>query len=345
MSSKAHNHSDTAFQVLAAVLSGLLLLATPAEAETSLPMAAAEGGNPNRVDCDPGSYVVGFKARAGDWMDQISIVCGRWSQVTQTLQSAAEGTVKEPFGDSTGGEELSASCPNGWAVSSYKFRYMYEEFFVSGTHKSSRPKFLHAVEFHCRPALPGSGQTVVSTIGSSSGGKVSAFKGPFDCPPRELVTAMYGRAGQFVDAIGMICNLRPEPAPPGVETKLPDSAVIKPKPFEDKLDTGGVIAAPQPSGGGDNVLPQKPVGKQGDNVLPQKPVGRPTATVIADVDVYKQAGGEGKLGVLNSNNNTTKVSLVEPCQDNWCHVKGDAVPTGEGWVYSGTPPDFQSLQF
>ena len=47
--------------------------------------------------------------------------------------------------------------------------------------------------------------------------------------------------------------------------------------------------------------------------------------------------------MLRSNNKTTKVSLVEPCQDNWCHVKGTPVPTGEGYVYSGK--DYQSLQF
>jgi hypothetical protein len=73
--------------------------------------------------------------------------------------------------------------------------------------------------------------------------------------------------------------------------------------------------------------------------------GGTTATVIEDVDVYKQTGGQGKIGVLRSNNKTTKVSLVEPCKDNWCHVKGARVPSGEGWVYSGTPPDFKSLQF
>lgn len=78
----------------------------------------------------------------------------------------------------------------------------------------------------------------------------------------------------------------------------------------------------------------------------QQSGGGQTATVIADVDVYKAAGGAGKsLGVLRSNNKTTKVSLVAPCQDNWCHVEGAPVPTGEGWVYSGTFPDFQSLQF
>jgi hypothetical protein len=79
---------------------------------------------------------------------------------------------------------------------------------------------------------------------------------------------------------------------------------------------------------------------------PTPPAGGKAATVIADVDVYKAAGGAGKsIGVLYSNNKSTKVSVVTPCQDNWCHVEGDPVPTGQGWVYSGTPPDFQSLQF
>ena len=80
---------------------------------------------------------------------------------------------------------------------------------------------------------------------------------------------------------------------------------------------------------------------------PTSPAGfSKTAIVIADVDVYRAPGGAGEpIGVLRSDNMGTKVSIVTPCQDNWCHVKGDPVPTGEGWVYSGTPPDFQSLQF
>ncbi|MGZ5862422.1 MAG: hypothetical protein ACXWKB_03915 [Methyloceanibacter sp.] len=92
---------------------------------------------------------------------------------------------------------------------------------------------------------------------------------------------------------------------------------------------GGEISAPAPA-----PSPASP------------PAGGKTATVIADVDVYKAAGGAGEpIGVLYSNNKSTKVSLAAPCQDNWCHVEGDPVPTGEGWVYSGTPPDFKSLQF
>jgi hypothetical protein len=60
-------------------------------------------------------------------------------------------------------------------------------------------------------------------------------------------------------------------------------------------------------------------------------------TVSLAVDVYEAPGGEGQpSGALEAG--TKNVTLLEPCADNWCHVKW---PAGEGWVYSG--PDYQSL--
>jgi hypothetical protein len=66
-----------------------------------------------------------------------------------------------------------------------------------------------------------------------------------------------------------------------------------------------------------------------------------TATVLLDVDVYDVPGGIGKVvGMLEKD---LEVTLVEPCEDNWCHVEGEGVPGGIGYVYSG--PDYLSLQF
>lgn len=66
-----------------------------------------------------------------------------------------------------------------------------------------------------------------------------------------------------------------------------------------------------------------------------------TATVLLDVDVYDAPGGTGKvIGMLEKN---LEVTLVEACEDNWCHVEGEGVPTGIGFVYSG--PGYLSLQF
>jgi hypothetical protein len=59
-----------------------------------------------------------------------------------------------------------------------------------------------------------------------------------------------------------------------------------------------------------------------------------TATATEDVDVYESVGPDGGVnnqGILRSGN---KVALLAPCKKkDWCHVSGDAVPTGSGWVW------------
>ncbi len=246
------------------VLLGLLLLAPAASAqETRLEMRGGPGGNPERADCAPGSYVVGFKGQAGDWMNQISIVCGRWNEKTQTLQSAAKGKVSDPFGDSTDGDALSESCPEGWAVSAYQVRV---------TRENREDKFLHAIRFYCRPAIAGSGQEVHQTLGSWS--KNAVLLDRQSCPPRELVTGMHGRAGLFVDALGLICNLRPEPAAVGIETKPSGNVEGPPGPVEETELNRGPIAAPGPIEGTE--LEKGPIAATPDESAP--PQEQPYAT-------------------------------------------------------------------
>ena len=63
---------------------------------------------------------------------------------------------------------------------------------------------------------------------------------------------------------------------------------------------------------------------------PVPPAANPIATVTADVDVYNVPGGRGVVvGILRAGNT---VPLLEPCQDNWCHVQAE-VPGGNGWVW------------
>jgi uncharacterized protein YkwD len=73
--------------------------------------------------------------------------------------------------------------------------------------------------------------------------------------------------------------------------------------------------------------------------------GGKTAEVIAAVDVYAAPGGQGNsLGTLDAGKTVT---LLSACVDNWCHVAGNDVPGGKGWVYNNAsdPNDFQSLKF
>jgi uncharacterized protein YraI len=232
-------------------LIGLVLLACASDsrAETLVPAAGGEGGTPKRVDCEPGSYVVGFTGRAGSWLDQISLLCGRWDDKSGVLQSPANAKVSEPFGDSTGGEALTETCPDGWAVSGYDYRVTQKSLspLETGTvtPKRFKTQFVHSIRFYCRPAIAGSGEAIRKTIGSWSEGYVTRFYGTWECPRRELATGMHGRTGLFVDKFGLVCNLRPEPVTVGVEIKTPSGPIVAEGPIAGtRLETGPIVAAP-----------------------------------------------------------------------------------------------------
>ncbi|MFO1173472.1 MAG: PAN domain-containing protein [Hyphomicrobiaceae bacterium] len=68
--------------------------------------------------------------------------------------------------------------------------------------------------------------------------------------------------------------------------------------------------------------------------------GGKTAKVVKDVDVYDAPGGNGnQTGSLNTG---TQVGFAG-CENDWCHVTGDGVPNGDGYVYNGA--DYRSLKF
>ena len=90
---------------------------------------------------------------------------------------------------------------------------------------------------------------------------------------------------------------------------------------------------PPPPAGNDAPPP-----KGGDQVAAPPPPGQKFVAVVQSVDLYAKPGGNGQaIGTLEAG--TRKVTLLEPCNDHWCHVKW---PAGQGFVYSG--PDYQSLQ-
>lgn len=67
---------------------------------------------------------------------------------------------------------------------------------------------------------------------------------------------------------------------------------------------------------------------------PPPPPTAKTATVVGDVDVYPAPNindDQPVLGILRAN---STVELVGACSlDDWCQVKGTAVPTGQGFIW------------
>jgi hypothetical protein len=68
----------------------------------------------------------------------------------------------------------------------------------------------------------------------------------------------------------------------------------------------------------------------------------PSVKVPLDIDVYDQAGGEGKprSGFLKGG---STVNFVKE-EDHWCEVYGTAVPGNRGWIWCGKGDDGQNYQ-
>lgn len=144
-------------------------------------------------------------------------------------------------------------------------------------------------------------------------------------PPDGRIVNEYGEAC-FTGSKALCCKAEAEPTPappppPPAAEKLKKGPIAAPSPLEGTELKKGPIAAPEPA--------------------PPTPPAEPTVTVLLDVEVYDQPGGNGNvIGELKAG--TQGVSLVQPCRaDHWCHVRGN-VPTGNGWVWSG--PGYQALK-
>jgi hypothetical protein len=97
---------------------------------------------------------------------------------------------------------------------------------------------------------------------------------------------------------------------------------------EDDGFARGLSSGAEPSASPWQSLRQMPCLTQS---APQQPPASPTATVTGDVDVYDVPGGNGNvIGMLTAG---SQVGFAGCKADNWCHVTGNGVPNGDGWVW------------
>ncbi len=283
-------NGDFKAAALICVLVASITMSVPAHA-TDLPVQGGPGGASFRTDCS-GDFVTGVYVKSGNWIDAIGLKCSEFLP--------AQGAFKQPpwnksYHGGQGGTLQEASlCPANAVVTGMTIGFVYDK-----DYKDKR-KFVRYVKLVCTPLGDGS----LTHVCVHSG--VGCETGPLaeqNCPPGEAATGLQGRAGTYVDALGLICGPKP--------SKKVSKRLGRPK------KTAPAPGSPPPS--------------------PDK-----TCKVKKPSDVYDQPDGRGKKydGFLRAG--APGVVLVEPCRDNWCHVKGDSVPGGQGWVYS-SPDDYDAL--
>jgi hypothetical protein len=181
----------------------------PADAHRVWPVVGnAHGDITETVTCKPGDALVGFRGRAGLWLDQVQIVC---SNRTSTYPGS------DTFGG-TGGGPVSVACNSDEHIKTAK---------IDLTQDGRRVKDLivycsvadSLVRYDLNPSIGDSGSRA-ACVAATTGGVESLFKPRLPkCPefaqerymaqqecPQENFVGMTVRFGKDVNSLGFICD-------------------------------------------------------------------------------------------------------------------------------------------
>lgn len=179
---------------------------------TDLPIYGGLGGQQVRAECPKGSYLVGLAGRTGAWVDRIAPVCAPWLRGSQAFGAPSVGP---SVGMSMGGNERQKRCTDvgrSLAIQSWWIRLLRsDDHYVQSLamYCDSLPTPFPPTNWGPRLefgtfSLPPDADEVVTT-------------GPFPpqppfqtCPAGEIAVGIRVRAGEFIDAIGLICGPRPQ---------------------------------------------------------------------------------------------------------------------------------------
>lgn len=208
-----------------------VLLAAPCVANTTeLPEQGGNGGERFRSECAPGSFLIGMQARHGDWIDQVRPVC---ATVDENMVRGPGVPLADLFGGQ-GGDSFSATqCEDGLGMAGMSVSMITDPGFGRNT------GVVHSIRWSCHSvippyAAPEARYGVRSIQANTRRNSDILFDETSDsryfhldfheCPPGELAVGIWGHAGVFVDAIGLICGPGPRPAEaPPPQTQLQTS--------------------------------------------------------------------------------------------------------------------------
>ncbi|WP_144394539.1 VCBS repeat-containing protein [Pleionea sediminis] len=139
-------------------------------------------GNIDVLQCAPGTFITGFNARIGSYLDQIGLQCSSWDSAL----NPSVGPIDSESAGGDGGSVVQESCPAGYAVSSARVH-------VSNP---ANPTYVSHFAFDCRSLVDPMGEFSVSqsdqesfiTAGDSSQDGLTDVDFEFSCPANMVVT-------------------------------------------------------------------------------------------------------------------------------------------------------------
>ena len=175
---------------LAAVLAAAVASGTDARAQTQIStLMGGGGGTSTRVECGDDRVLVGVTGRAGMWLDNLFLRCAKVHGATLSdITTLDNGSQR--IGGLGGMHTYTVQCPAGQVV---KGVMVYQG------------GFINRVGLYCR-VWDGNGWTGTGQSVGPAGGSGGAYDRR-DCEDRSRpVVALWGREGNYVDALGIICR-------------------------------------------------------------------------------------------------------------------------------------------
>lgn len=177
-------------RTIAAALAATLAAATAAEAQTQIStLMGGGGGTQTRVECGEDRVLVGVTGRAGLWLDNLFLRCARVNGATLSDIVTLDNN-SQRIGGLGGITRYTVQCPAGNVV---KGVMVYQ-----GT-------FINRIGLYCR-GWDGTGWTGSGNLVGPAGGTGGSYDRR-DCEePTRPVVALWGREGNYVDALGIVCR-------------------------------------------------------------------------------------------------------------------------------------------
>ena len=171
----------------------------PGAAVAYLPPQGGNGGGQYKAQCGPTENLMGFELRVGTFIDAIRPVC----VITYGATAIGNQVVSPTWNGGTGGHVERLLCPTSTPV------VISVAVGASGTVEDTSTVVLSAIHLFCGQAVaaqkPAALPSAVFDAPGSTG--VGTFVGaPQVCPAGQVAVGVHGRAGTWVDAIGLICG-------------------------------------------------------------------------------------------------------------------------------------------
>jgi hypothetical protein len=177
---------------LAVGVVAFLLAITTNSFATNTPVAGGSGGTSYSLSCGSDKALVGIKGYAGSYIDGAFGVCAQINYDGSWQGSVSDTLGPGGFAGRSTGNSFDLTCPRGYAVTGIK---------------GKAGSYIDQLKVRCgRLGQNGRFSSLGDFLSGTAGGTGGSSFGPNDCTSNQPARLIRGKAGTWVDSMGLGCE-------------------------------------------------------------------------------------------------------------------------------------------